>query len=306
LAEELAKHMTPLSAVSVCAVFVTYFPDVGFVERLRQLVPQVAKVVIIDNTSAKSSALDMKRLVDEFPQVAVVENRANKGIAAALNQGLDFAASEGYEWILTLDQDTRCHPEMVPTLLRVSETCQPKPLVIGSNYFDPQANKTKVPNGHQDGDYLEQKTVITSGSLIDVRMARSIGGFREDFFIDQVDHEFCLRARAHGHVIVISRKPVMTHSVGRLGGVRLPFLGILPNHPPVRKYYIARNTVVTVSNYWRTEPAWCARRLVRLLLGFIEMALLEQQRARKAYAFVCGVNDALHKQMGQCKRRLIN
>lgn len=297
--------MIPQSSVSVCAVFVTYFPDVGFVERLRQLVPQVTKVVIVDNTSADNCALDMKRLTQEFPKLAVVENRANRGIAAALNQGLDFAASEGYEWILTLDQDTQCNPEMVPTLLRLSETCQHKPLVIGSNYFDPQANRTKVSSSHQDGDYFEQKTVITSGSLIDVRMARSIGGFREDFFIDQVDHEFCLRARAHGHVIVISRKPVMTHSVGRLGGVRLPFLGILPNHPPERKYYIARNTVVTVATYWRTEPAWCTRRLVRLVLGLIEMALLEQHRVAKVCAFSFGVADGLRKRMGPCRRELL-
>ena len=294
--------MIPQSSVSLCAVFVTYFPDVAFVERLRQLVPQVTKVVIVDNTSAENSALDMKWLAQEFPKVAVVENRANKGIAAALNQALAFAASEGYKWILTLDQDTQCHPEMVPTLLRLSETCQHKPLVIGSNYFDPQANRTKVSSGHQDVDYFEQKTVITSGSLIDVRMARSIGGFREDFFIDQVDHEFCLRARSHGHVIVISRKPVMTHSVGRLGGVRLPFLGILPNHPPVRKYYIARNTVVTVSNYWRTEPVWCAKRLIRLLLGLLEMAVLETHRFQKIRAFVAGISDALSQRMGPCQR----
>jgi rhamnosyltransferase len=108
-------------------------------------------------------------------------------------------------------------------------------------------------------------------------VALAIGGFREDYFIDQVDHEFCLRARAHGHQVVISRKPVMAHSVGESGGVWMPWLGVLPNHPPVRKYYIARNTVVTVKGYWRREPQWCLRRLARLLLGLGGMFFLEKQ-----------------------------
>jgi rhamnosyltransferase len=177
-------------------------------------------------------------------------------------------------------------------------------MVVGGNYFDPQNNATKVANG-EVGDFLEQKTVITSGSLVDVRLANAIGGFREDYFIDQVDHEFCLRARAHGYKVVISHKPVMTHSVGRLGGVRLPFLGVLPNHPPLRKYYIARNTVVTLATYWRSEPEWCLRRLVRLLLGLAEMAILEEHGFNRVRAFAGGVMDGLRRRMGPCQRESI-
>ncbi len=129
-----------------------------------------------------------------------------------------------------------------------------------------------------------------------------MGGFREDYFIDQVDHEFCLRARAHGHQVVISRKPVMAHSVGESGGVWMPWLGVLPNHPPVRKYYIARNTVVTVKAYWRREPQWCLRRLARLLLGLGGMAFLEKQGFAKVRAFAGGIADGLHGRMGPCTR----
>lgn len=295
-------HVKPLGAA--CAVVVTYFPDQGFIDLLRQLEPQIDKIVIVDNTPSVGTLMDLKFAIQSFPSVAMIENKANKGIAQALNQGLELAADEGYDWILTLDQDTQCSPDMVTTLLKLSQESQLQPQVIGSNYFDPQTKRTKVPLGGEIEGCLEQKTVITSGSLIDVRMALSIGGFREDFFIDQVDHEFCLRARAHGHAIAISRKPVMTHSVGQLGGVRLPFLGILPNHPPVRKYYIARNTVVTVATYWRTEPSWCFRRAVRLFLGLFEMAILEQHRVAKIYAFSFGVTDALRKRMGPCLRKL--
>jgi rhamnosyltransferase len=285
---------------SVCAIVVTYFPDDAFGVRLRSLLPQVGCVVIVDNTPEESAAGQLK-VFGDAANVHLVSNRANLGISAALNQGLRHALTAGCKWALTLDQDTQCFPDMVSTLLGVSQACTPTPAVIGGNYLDPRSNHPKVATG-EAGAFLVQKTVITSGCLVDVRLALAIGGFREDYFIDQVDHEFCLRARAHGHQVVISRKPVMTHSVGEPGGVRVPWLGELPNHPPVRKYYIARNTIVTVKAYWRREPEWCLRRLARLLLGLGGMALLEKQGLNKVRAFTGGVADGLRGRMGPCMR----
>ncbi len=163
-------------------------------------------------------------------------------------------------------------------------------------------HRAKVPAG-ADGEFLEQRTVITSGSLIDAVFARAIGGFREDYFIDQLDHEFCLRARSCGGWVVITRKPVMEHSVGEAGGAWIPFLGRLPNHPPLRKYYIARNSVVTIAEYWRREPDWCLRRLVRLLMGALSMLFLEKHGYSKIRAFACGVADGLRGSMGSCRRK---
>jgi len=288
---------------SVCAIVVAYFPDRQFDERIRGLLPQVAKVVVVDNTP-EESATSLQEILRDTAQVHLIENRFNAGISVALNQGLEHALKAGCKWIVTLDQDTQSYPDMVETLLKVSEACTPTPVVIGGNYLDPQNKRLKVPVG-EGGDFLEQKTVITSGSLIDASFASAIGGFREDYFIDQVDHEFCLRTRAHGHKVVISRKPVMTHSVGRPGGVLLPFLGVLPNHPPLRKYYIARNTVITVAKYWRREPEWCLRRLVHLVLGLVEMALLEEHRFSKVRAFAGGVTDGVLRRMGPCQRQSI-
>lgn len=287
-------------AGTICAVVVAFFPDQTFGERLSSLLPQVGMVLVVDNTPAEGRAHQIKALFEADAHVCVIENQTNMGISVALNQGLDFALEQGCNWVLTLDQDTQCRPDMVQALLQVYAACEPKPAVIGGNYLDPRDGHLKVPMG-EAGDFLEQKTVITSGSLIDASMARSIGGFREDYFIDQVDHEFCLRVRCYGRQVVISRKPVMEHSVGSHGGVGLPVFGILPNHSPLRKYYITRNTLIIVSTYWRQEPAWCLRRMVRLLLGLGSMALLEKHRLAKVCAFVAGAVDAIRQRMGPCR-----
>lgn len=278
---------------------VAYYPDEHFCERLQRLLPQV-KILVVDNTPAPGGRLALA-LGGCGGRIHLIENHRNVGIAAALNQGLEYALQMGCKWLLTMDQDTRCHPDMVPSLLRALDACGANVAVVGSNYFDAHNHRPMFP-ASGDRECLEQKTVITSGSLVDGAVARALGGFREDYFIDQVDHEFCLRVRAHGYRVVVSRKPVMEHSVGKPGGVRLPFLGVLPSHPPLRKYYIARNTVVTVANYWRQEPEWCLRRLLRLLLGLGYMAVLEKDRVAKVRAFMAGITDGVVGRMGPCAR----
>lgn len=288
------------SATNVCAVVVAYFPDEDFEARLQTILSQVARLVVVDNTTdAISLSPDIIAAWGE--RLHYIANHANMGVAAALNQGLEYALQQGYPWMLTLDQDTQCYPNMVTTLGSVYENCSPRPAVIGSNYLDPRNHKPKVPP--QGNECLEQKTVITSGSLVNAKIALLIGGFREDYFIDQVDHEFCLRLRIQGCRVVISREPVMVHSVGRPGGVDVPLLGILPNHPPLRKYYIARNTVVTISAYWRQEPGWCLRRFMRLMLGLGHMAVLEENRLAKVRAFAAGIADGIFRRLGPCRRK---
>lgn len=287
---------------SVCAVVVAFFPDEGFADRLKVLLPQVDMLVVVDNTPAGGCVRQLEALCERNDHVSIVENRVNAGIAAALNQGLKHAVHAGCKWVLTLDQDSQYYPDMVSTLMHVYEVCDPKPAVVGSNYYDPQ-NRLPVVNSDGRRECLERKTVITSGSLIDAKLAHALGGFREDYFIDQVDHEFCLRVRSRGYQVVISCKPTMVHSVGSSGGVWLPWLGILPNHPPMRKYYIARNTVVTVAEYWRREPEWCLRRFARLILGLLLMATLEKQRLAKIRAFAAGFKDGLRRHMGPCQRK---
>lgn len=298
-----ATSRTPApSAVNVCAVVVVYFPDEGLEGRLRAVLAQVARLVLVDNTPDAVTPLE-PRVAFLGDRVHCITNGANRGVATALNQGLGYALEQGFPWLLTLDQDSCVRSDMMAVLTRACQFGQPQPAVIGSNYIDPVNQRLKI-SVENDVSGVEQKTVITSGSLVDVAVAREIGGFRDDYFIDQLDHEFCLRMRAQGYRVVISGPPAMVHSVGLPGGAQVPLLGTLPNHGPVRKYYIARNSLVTVAQYWRREPGWCARRLVRLFLGLAGMAVLEDRRWLKVQAFFWGLWDALHGRMGPCQRDL--
>lgn len=292
------RHMSVGS--KVCAVVVTYYPDVGLWDRLARVLPQVDALIIVDNTPAGSLRwqVDAKQL--EAEKVDWIRNQKNLGVAAALNQGLSKALELDCDWLLTLDQDSRCYPSMTASLLTVASSCTPEFVVIGGNYLDTRNGVLKVPIG-KAGEYVEQKTVITSGCLVNSRFAKQIGGFRDDYFIDQVDHEFCLRVRVHGGRVVISKELIMEHSVGECGGVKVWGLGMLPKHPPLRKYYIARNSIATIVQYWRDEPAWCLRRGTRLLLGLFLVVVFEPSPLLRVRAFMVGVKDAVFRRMGPAR-----
>lgn len=301
---QIASNASPPASSSICAVVVAFYPDPGFEGRLQEISGQVGGMVVVDNTPSADRNRRVRAASDDSQHFYVIVNEDNLGVGAALNQGLEHALRLGFEWILTLDQDTTCQRDMVQTLIQAYSGCHPRPAVIGANYFDPvNNNRTKVPVISTDA-FLERKTVITSGCLVDAAFARAIGGFREDYFIDQLDHEFCLRARSRGGLVVISRKPGMMHSVGGPDGARVPIIGlVLPEHPPLRKYYIARNTVVLVSDYFSREPAWCLLRISRLLLGAVSMTLLEKDGLRKVKAFAFGVADGVRRRMGPCRQK---
>lgn len=270
------------SAAHICAVVVAYYPDLAFESRLARLLPQVACLVVVDNTPEPITLSEELR--SEWPdgRLHCISNAENRGIAAALNQGLAYALAEGYAWLLTLDQDTTCYPDMVIALGDAYAACPLAPAIVGSNYFDPSNQRCRVPPNEGE-PWLEQKTVITSGSLVNSSVASALHGLRGDYFIDQVDHEFCLRARAHGYSVVITRKPVMEHSVGESGGMRLPVLGRIPKHSPLRRYYVVRNSLWTIREYASREPVWCMKRLVRLMAGCL-LTLFNGEEWRQVWA----------------------
>ena len=99
----------------------------------------------------------------------------------------------------------------------------------------------------------------------------------ERLFIDNVDMEWCFRAKHRGFGLFGVCDARMRHSIGdtlraawlKPGGVMI--------HKPVRLYYIMRNRVLL---YGRAEtPAvWIAQDLPRLVLKFVGTALFVAPR----------------------------
>ena len=280
-------------AQTICAVVVTYYPDPGIADRIEKIRKQVGQTVIVDNGSPSSSVEEIKQ-IGEQPGVHLILNASNQGIARALNAGARWAASQGYRWVLTLDQDTAVGPEMVDSLSGVfrSYPFSERVAVIGSNYRHKVTGKVWLDEGSSPA--REMKTVLTSGSLVSVDAFEAIGGFRDDFFIDCVDHEYCLRARARGYRILMTSKPVMEHGMGFLTEHRL--LGRkfgTSNHSPLRRYFVARNSVILVREFLSTEPEWVLWYLWMYAKSILLICLFEGERISKVKNTIRGCIDGI-------------
>lgn len=284
---------------NTCAVIVAYHPDEGFSGRLERVQAQFPLAIVVDNGSQLPA---MPGGDAGSPQVHLVANPSNLGVAAALNQGVEVALHKGFEWVVTLDQDTIPASDMLATLLDVYRKSGGGNVMIGSNYRDMHKGRDFIRCADAAG-FRERRTLITSGTLVSLAQFKAIGLFREDYFIDSVDHEFCLRARAHGFRLLISCRPVMRHSIGahvENAGRLQRFLSF--DHPPVRKYFIARNTVATVKSYFLREPVWSMRQGARLLADFASILLFENEKSKKIKAFLVGVAHGMAGNMGPIEK----
>jgi len=236
--------------------------------------------------------------------VDLIANRENRGVAAALNQGIEWARARGYAWALTLDQDTMPMDRLVPTLAAVYDDARAtkRIAVIGSNYVDDDPggeDYRRRAGGDVGRGWIETATVLTSGSAVSLRASEVIGPFRDELFIDHVDHEYCLRARARGFSVILARAPLMTHSIGEATTHRL--LGKefrTESHPVQRWYFTTRNLIVVVRQYWRREFRWALAAVVWHVKTTAMMAVFEEERLAKLREVAVGAWDGLRGRLG--------
>jgi rhamnosyltransferase len=298
--EELPDQ--PAARRHVCAVVVTYHPDHDFPARLSRILPQVAATFIIDNGSSDAE-MNMLRGVAAGGAVTLVCNLENLGVATALNIGARRAVAEGFTWALLLDQDTEVDHDMVDGLAATHASCPDgdRIAIVGSRFRDTKGQSSEPIRLDSKGELWEEvESVITSGSLLSLRAYSSIAPFREEFFIDYVDTEFCFRARAAGYRVIQTRRPLMSHTVGAPTPHNLPWTTKwTTNHSPDRRYYIARNNTALLREYGAPGGgSWQLKSFVRSFRLVKRIAMYEQGKTKKIYAVWQGWWDGVRGHMG--------
>ena len=285
---------------TVCAVYVTYHPDATFPERMARIAPQVGHIVIVDNHSGEED-IHMLRALCKAEKAELIENKENLGIATALNQGIERVIELGYEWVITVDQDTIPELNLIQSLSKIysSHPDRERIRMVGSNYRSPVTGQVAVNCSPATSNFLETSIVITSCCLILLKAFKEIGPFRDDFFIDQVDHEYCLRLRSHGYKVIMSCKPLMIHSVGEQTIHKFIRKQICTNHSPLRRYYITRNRLILYKTYICEDPNWVLRSLLTAIRELIMIILFEDYKFEKLRATVLGIFHALSGKMGR-------
>lgn len=207
---------------------------------------QVSNILVVDNGSDNVSRVE--ELLSSYKNTYLIKNRNNIGIAAALNQACEEAIKKGFQWILTLDQDSVCPPNFVNDLLKVEKDCVSAgivaPIIIDRNVGIV---------GHSNNGIQKVRTCITSGALTNLTAWRQIDGFDEKMFIDSVDFDFCFRLRKAGYFVYQTNTVTLDHAIG--DSKKCKFLFWTFNnleHSAFRDFYIAQNSIY----YPRKNRLW--------------------------------------------------
>ncbi|MBO3086710.1 glycosyltransferase [Cellulomonas dongxiuzhuiae] len=273
----------------VVAVMTAYCPDDHLRDVVAGLRVQVDAVVVVDNTPAGAVGADA--YLTPGDGLTVIANGRNLGLAAALNLGV--AAAPDSDFVLFMDQDSLLDPGVVQGLVAVMHQddrvglAGPAPWSVAeSRYLDP---RTRLRD-----DVADMAVIITSGMLARRSVVEEVGGFRDDFFVDCVDQELCLRVRAAGWRVVQDKRIRINHSLGdtRWYGWG-PFTLRATHHATWRLYWVGRNTVVMLREHARRDPRWAVTAVAILAYWALTVALVEPPRLERLRTMARGAVHGL-------------
>lgn len=282
----------------VCAVIIFHnaSPDTLH-NAVAAIAPQVDTLLLYDNWNPQLCELDAAALPAHARWIG---QGHNDGLGRAINRAAEVARASGHRWLLLLDQDSVPAPDMVATLLDAAGQLRTQgPLAaLGPRQRDARSGqqapfiRVGFPLNRKlssnEGLATACDFLITSGSLIPLDALAKVGGMDERLFIDNVDLEWCFRARHAGYRLYGVHRADMLHSIGDdLRASRVKRRGVFI-HAPIRYYYIMRNRVLL---YWRpaTPGVWIAQDLPRLLLKFTGTALFVAPRTRNLRMMLSGL-----------------
>lgn len=302
----------PIQSSNVAAVIIAYRADLELLRRLIAAIqPQVGALWVINNGDAGDLAA-----LDASHDLEIIQSDNNLGIGAAISHAIHLAKISGYEFLLTLDQDSTPSPNMVDKLLtsycalieqgvlvagvgpkQIDRRSAHPALFIAPITLSFPLRRHFAPSS---GDVIEADHLITSGMLAPLSVYAVIGAPRADLFIDYVDIEWSLRARKRGMKLFVVGSAVLHHSIG--DNYR-HFMGKqVPIHSPLRNYYLMRNGVFlqklpTISLVWKMSDA------LQLVKKFIFFGFFLPQRVKRLRMMLRGIHDGLRGRLGMYQER---
>ncbi len=307
MTQPMSMSGTVFNARRVCAVIVTYGPEPELLRRvIDSVLQQVGHLVVFDNGSA---AVDVAALLGTRDAVTLLESPANVGLGSALNRACERVQALGFEYVLLMDQDSVLAPGMVDTLgtalLELSR--HERVAAVGPQFRDSRSGQLApfvrfgFPLNHKlrggPGERVSCDFLITSGSLLPMAALQEVGLMDEGLFIDNLDMDWCFRAKRSGYALYGICDAQMSHSIGEeLLPSRAKPDGVIV-HKPFRLYFIMRNRVLLYTRV-QTPRVWIAQDVPRLVLKLVGNGLFLAPRWIRLRFMLKGLWDGLRGRTG--------
>lgn len=289
----------------VWALIICFHPDEDILLTLvKQLSPQASGLLILNNGGI-SGGLESR--LKSCPNLNMHTFDSNVGIATALNYGLSFAVMRDAEFVVTFDQDSQPAENHIDVLATTWKTLAHQGLykvgAIGPSFFDDRGSFFQYPFYRAKGllvkkifpaanvDVVPVDVLITSGMLIPILMWKEGLKFRDDLFIEFIDAEWCLRAKAanfahFGCFAVRMRHQLSDANVSIFFGLKFM------KYSPIRRYYYFRNALLFVACVY-VPYAYKFRILIGLPIRLLAIPFIDDKPKDSLAHALRGLSDGI-------------
>lgn len=287
-----------------CALVITFNPNILNLKNLIQkLSEQNCEAIIVDNNSENVAEIfEIKNKM-----VSIISLESNFGIAYAQNVGIKEIILRKFQYVIFFDQDSQIDKNYIDKMsydyLNLSKK-EAKIGLLGPKFIDDRYGfyyktvnmnkfgiREKIDVSNIDQPF-HSALLISSGSLVSVDTFTKIGFMRENYFIDYVDTEWCIRAESMGYKNFISSSATMVHAIGD-NVLQFKYFNV-PVHSAFRRYYRVRNAY-----YMLREPHVPILLALReILFNFIhQIFLIVFEDDKKGYikSYIRGCIDGIFK-----------
>ena len=270
--------------VGSCTVL--YNPNESVLTNLNSYSNCVDVSVVVDNSDTKN---EISQSLKNDPNFIYIDMDGNKGIAAALNKGIEYLNSKNIDFALTMDQDSLFPTKYYPNILKLVNKYKTDYSVIGLNF--------NQDNGGLD-EIIEVPYWITSGNFVNISDFMSVGGFMNELFIDYVDFELGYKFKKNGFKICYLKDFSLKHTIGN--PIEIHLFGktyYAMNHSPIRYYYRYRNAYYL---YHFVDRQFFKKEYYKeMIVNTLKMLIYEKNQKVKFSMLRKGIQDAKCKKMGK-------
>jgi len=280
--------------MKIDGVIVLYNPDEEVIRNINSYINSIEMLYIVDNSENTNTKL-INTIKNISTKCKYIENNGNKGIAYALNVGAKISIDDGADWLLTMDQDSKFENDNLDKLIDYVETQDNKSIgIISPLHQTALSRKESI-------DIENVLTVMTSGNIISLYAYKVVNGFKNEYFIDAVDWEYCLNLNIHNFKVIRLNTIYLKHELGNATLHRTITNKdiVILNHNEIRKYYIVRNKLLISSQYFKYYPKLCLGYCKSILYDYKNVILYEQNKIIKLRYMTKGFIDFIFKKHGK-------
>lgn len=236
------------------ACVILYHPKKEDIANISTYCTKVEKLYIFDNTEEKSN----ENLFVGMDNINYFWDGENKGLSIRLNAACQMAIADKFDYLLTMDQDSSFIEENIDCYFKDVLNFKEKETVA---IFGLEYNKEYISVKKNDITFEKKDHLITSASVMNLKLFTTIGGFDENLFIDGVDIDYCYAAMAKGFNNIQFKYNYFKHALGepvRKGSVTSFYL-LKKNvriHSAIRVYYMKRNMLYLEEKYSKIFPEY--------------------------------------------------